>query len=156
MLKNINPLLTPELLAALRAMGHGNTIAIVDANFPASSPPSSTNPLLANPPVIRLAGATATQAADAILSVLPLDDFVARDQAARCMAVVGDPEAEVEIMGEFRALVDRHEGGEGRFALGKVERFAFYEEVKRAFVIVVTDERRLYGNLLLMKGVIKG
>ena len=35
MLKNIDPLLSPELLSALRAMGHGDEIAIVDANYPA-------------------------------------------------------------------------------------------------------------------------
>ena len=35
MLRNINPILSPELLYALRAMGHGDEIALVDANFPA-------------------------------------------------------------------------------------------------------------------------
>jgi L-fucose mutarotase len=34
MLKNINPLLTPELLRAMAAMGHGGKLAVVDANFP--------------------------------------------------------------------------------------------------------------------------
>lgn len=143
MLKGIDPLLTPELLQALRAMGHGNTIAIVDANFPAAS---------TGPPVIRLAGANATDAAHAILSVLPLDDFV--PEAAWCMEVVGEPQTDLPIMGEFRAAIDKHEG-EGNFGLSKLERFRFYEEAARAFVIVSTNETRLYGNLLLKKGVVK-
>ncbi|MBL4828727.1 MAG: hypothetical protein JKY55_02355 [Aliivibrio sp.] len=37
MLKNIDPPLNADLLYALQSMGHGDTIAIVDANFPAHS-----------------------------------------------------------------------------------------------------------------------
>lgn len=142
MLKNIDPLLTPELLQALRAMGHGDTIAIVDANFPAAS---------TGPPVIRLAGANATQAANAILSVLPLDDFV--PDAAWGMEVVGDPAADMPVYADFRSAILKHEGG--RFKLHKLERFKFYEAASKAFVIVATNEGRLYGNLLLKKGVIE-
>lgn len=142
MLKGIDPLLTPELLQALRAMGHGNTIAIVDANFPAAS---------TGPPVIRLAGANATDAAHAILSVLPLDDFV--PEAAWCMEVVGEPETDLPIMGEFHAAIGKHEGD--KFKLDKLERFEFYAEAAKAFVIVSTNETRLYGNLLLKKGVVR-
>lgn len=143
MLKGINPLLTPELLQALRAMGHGDTIAIVDANFPAAS---------TGPPVHRLAGASATDAADAVLSVLPLDDFV--PAAAWCMEVVGDAAAELPVMAEFRAAIRRHEGE--AFALHRLERFEFYAQAAKAFCIVSTSETRLYGNLLLKKGVVKG
>ena len=35
MLKNLDPVLTPDLLQVLRAMGHGDEIVIVDANYPA-------------------------------------------------------------------------------------------------------------------------
>lgn len=142
MLKGIDPLLTPELLHALRAMGHGDTIAIVDANFPAAS---------TGPQVVRLAGASATAAADAILSVLPLDDFV--PESAWCMEVVGDPAADLPIYGEFRAAMSRHEGPGQQLA--KLERFKFYAEAAKAFVIVSTNETRLYGNLLLKKGVVR-
>jgi L-fucose mutarotase len=142
MLKGIDPLLTPELLQALRAMGHGDTIAIVDANFPAAS---------TGPPVIRLAGANATEAARAILSVLPLDDFVPK--AAWCMEVVGDATADLPVMAEFREAVKTFEGD--KFALAKLERFEFYAQASKAFVIVATSETRLYGNLLLKKGVVR-
>ena len=66
-LKGLDPILGPELLSALRCMGHSDEIALVDANFPASS---------LGVPVIRLDGASVTRALDAVLSVLPLDDFV--------------------------------------------------------------------------------
>lgn len=142
MLKNIDPLLTPELLQALRSMGHGDTIAIVDVHFPASS---------TGPPVIRLAGADATQAANAILSVLPLDDFV--PESAWCMEVVGEPKVDLPVMQEFREAIKKHEGD--KFALSKLERFKFYDESRKAFCIVSTSETRLYGNVILKKGVVR-
>jgi L-fucose mutarotase len=142
MLKGLDPLLTPELLSALRAMGHGDEIAIVDANFPAAS---------SGPPVIRLAGVTADAAANAVLSVMPLDDFV--PEAAWCMAVVGDPEAEQPIFDSFRDALARHESVE--FTLNKIERFAFYTRVEACFAVIATGERRLYGNLILKKGVVR-
>ena len=39
--------------------------------------------------------------------------------------------------------------------LGSLERFAFYDRVRRAFAVVATGERRLYGNILLKKGVVR-
>src|SRR5271167_2303926 len=78
MLKNLDPLLTPDLLQVLRAMGHGDEIAIVDANYPAES---------AGPQVVRLDGIEATRALDAVLSVMPLDEFV--PDASWRMEVVG-------------------------------------------------------------------
>lgn len=140
MLKGIPPLLGPQLLGVLRAMGHGDEIAIVDANYPAAS---------AGPTLVRSEGASATDIADAVLSVLPLDSFV--DQAAFCMQVVDAPERREPIMEDFAALIARHEPG---FTLGTIERFAFYARAKMAFAIVQTGERRLYGNLILKKGVV--
>ena len=142
MLKDLNPLLSPELLSALRAMGHGDEIAIVDANYPATS---------SGVPVIRLDAASATQVLDAILSVMPLDDF--EPCAAFRMQVVGDPAGEQPIFQEFRDLLRRHEPS--ACELGSIERFAFYDRVKRSFAVVVTGEHRLYGNVILKKGIIR-
>src|SRR3954464_8633794 len=97
-LKNIDPLLSPELLSTLRAMGHGDELAIVDANYPAVS---------SGVPVIRLDAASTTQTLDAVLSVLPLDEF--EPCAAFHMQVVGDPAGEQPIFQEFRELLKRHE-----------------------------------------------
>ena len=142
MLKGLDPLLSPELLRVLRAMGHGDEIAVVDANYPAAS---------AGPPVVRLAGAGTTEAANAILSVMPLDEFA--PEAVWCMAVVGEPDGEQPIFGEFRATIRRFEGE--AFRLAKLERFAFYARASEAFAIVSTGERRLYGNLIMKKGVVR-
>jgi L-fucose mutarotase len=142
MLKGIDPLLHADLLHALRAMGHGDELAIVDANFPAASMARR---------VIRVDGVSATRALEAVLSVLPLDDFV--DAPCARMEVVGDPAAVPEICEEFQAIVDRSEGR--RVGLAKLERFAFYARAREAFAVVQTGETRLYGNLLLKKGVVR-
>jgi len=141
MLKNIDPVLTPDLLYALRAMGHGDEIAIVDANYPAES---------AGPQIIRLDALSATQALDAVLGVLPLDSFVP-DACVR-MEVVGKPSRDEPIFEEFRALIAKHEGS--GFKLAKLERHKFYDRASECFAIIVTGERRFYGNIILKKGVI--
>jgi L-fucose mutarotase len=141
MLKNIPPILSPDLLHALRAMGHGDEIVIVDANFPAES---------SGPPVIRLDGLLATDVADAILTLMPLDTFV--DEQAFAMEVVDNPKKREQTHKDFDKLVKKHEPG---MKLSLLERFAFYERASQAFVIVQTGERRLYGNILLKKGIIR-
>ncbi len=143
MLKSIDPLLSPDLLAALRAMGHGDTIALVDANFPAAANAQR---------LIRLDGHGVIRVLDAVLSVLPLDDF-APDAAIR-MDVVGDATAERPVFADFRACLARHESQPGQ-ALGALERHAFYAAARAAFAIVATGETQLYGNILLRKGVIR-
>lgn len=141
MLIGISPLLTPELLMILQAMGHGDEIAIVDANYPAKSNARR---------LVRLDGADASQALDAVLSVFPLDSFV--KAPANGMQVVGKPKEIPPAIADFQKVVDRRAG----FAvkIGRIERFAFYERAKTCFAIVATSERRLYGNIILTKGVI--
>lgn len=141
MLKGIHPLLSPDLLHALRAMGHGDEIAIVDANFPAA-----TNARR----LIRLDGVEAPRAVQAILSVLPLDDF--QPDAAFRMAITGDANAIPPVVAEFQSLLDTT-GYERPIA--PLERFEFYERACSAFAIVATGETRLWGNLILKKGALK-
>jgi L-fucose mutarotase len=141
MLKNIPPILGPELLYTLRAMGHGDEIAIVDANYPGDS---------AGPTLIRMDGLTASEVLDAVLTLMPLDTFV--DEQAIGMEVVGDPKKREQTHKDFDKIVKKHEPD---MKLTLVERFAFYDRVEGAYAIVQTGERRLYGNILLKKGIIR-
>ncbi len=141
MLKGIPPLLGPDLLHILRAMGHGDEIAIVDANYPAEN---------AGPMVIRLDGLLATDVLEAILTLMPLDTFV--DEQAIGMEVVGNPKKREQTHKDFDKIVKKHEP---EMQLTLLERFAFYDRVKDAYAIVQTGERRLYGNVLLKKGIIR-
>ena len=141
MLIGIHTALTPDLLRHLRAMGHGDELVIADANFPAEANTARCE---------RLAGVSATEALRAILSVMPLDSYVAAP--ARSMQVVGDAGAVPAIVGEFQRIID--EVADQPAQIEGVERFEFYEQARRAYCIVQTAETRFYGNLILSKGVV--
>ena len=141
MLKGINPILGPDLLRVLAAMGHGDEVVIADANFPAEANARR---------LVRLDGADAARTAEAILSLLPLDEYV--EAPAAVMAAVGEPDAEPAIVADFRRIAETAHGAP--VALARVKRFAFYERARQAFAIVATGERRPYGNLILTKGVL--
>jgi L-fucose mutarotase len=127
-------------------MGHGDEIAIVDANFPAASSATST---VSGTPIL-MASVSAARAIEAVLSVMPLDSFVP-DPALR-MEVVGDPVVVPPVQQEVQQAIDRATGK--RVPLVGIERFAFYDRAAEAFVVLVTGERRHYGCFLLKKGVL--
>lgn len=146
MLKGIDPLLNADVLQALRAMGHGDDVVLCDTNFPADSVARST--VLGR--LLRIENVTAPRAARAVLSVMPLDSFV--DAPALRMEIVGKPDELPEVQREMQAEVDRAEGRS--WPMGSIERFAFYEQAKRAYAVIVTGERRFYGCFIFKKGVI--
>jgi L-fucose mutarotase len=141
MLRGIDPILSPDLLRILRAMGHGDEIVIADANFPAESSARR---------LVRLDGLDAPRVLRAVLSVMPLDSFV--DDPALSMAVVGDPDAVPPVVALFQEMVDAVADHPAR--IRPLERFAFYERARAAFAVVTTGEGRHYGNLILKKGVL--
>jgi len=141
MLIGIDPLLGPDLLHALCAMGHGDEVVIVDANFPAAGMGKR---------VVEARGANSPAMLRAVLSVLPIDTFVV--PAVFTMEVVADPRAVPPPVAEFAAaLSDR---GLGDCEIGRLERTSFYARARGAFLIVRTGELRAYGNVLLVKGVV--
>jgi L-fucose mutarotase len=146
MLKHIDPLLTPELLFVLAAMGHGDEIAVVDANFPADSVARGT----CHGRVVSLGAVSMPQAVKAILSVLPLDEFV--DAPVRRMAGGSETDELAEVQQEVQAVIDDASGR--HWAMGALERFAFYEATRASYAVVLTGERRFFGNVLVKKGVI--
>ena len=146
MLKTINPLLNADILHALAAMGHGDTLVLCDANFPGESVARQTT--LGR--LLRVDGASTPEVADAVLSLMPLDTFV--DDAARCMAVVGSPDERPAVQQEVQAIINAHETES--FPLVPVERFAFYEEAKKAYAVIASGEPRFFGCFILTKGVI--
>lgn len=146
MLKGIDPLLNADVLQALRAMGHGDEVVLCDTNFPADSVARST--VLGR--LLLIENVTAARAARAVLSVMPLDSFV--DAPALRMEIVGKPDELPDVQREMQAEVDRAEGRS--WPMGSIERFAFYEQAKRAYAVIVTGERRFYGCFIFKKGVI--
>jgi L-fucose mutarotase len=140
MLKGIDPLLGPELLAMLRAMGHGDEIVVADANFPAAANART---------LVRVDGANAPRVVQAILSVLPLDAAV--PNAAFNMAMTDAPDETPPVVREFAQVLAK--AGYTR-AIEPIERHAFYARAREAFGIVATGEPRFWGNLILKKGAI--
>ncbi len=141
MLKGIDPLLSPELLHALAAMGHGDQIALVDCHFPAVS--------LAQR-LVRLDGVTLPGAARAVLSLLPIDTLI--DEPVAGVRMDDSPDVVPEVQAEVFDAVRASEGREVGFEL--VERVAFYDRVRKAFVVVITGENRPYGNVIFTKGLV--
>ncbi|MFC7399246.1 RbsD/FucU family protein [Chelatococcus sp. GCM10030263] len=146
MLKGIDPLLTPDLLWILRAMGHGDDLALVDANFPAEAVARET----VSSKIVRLPGLSVAQAARAVLSVLPIDDFV--EDPVRRMEVVGDATVIPTVQREVKAEIDAAAGRP--VTVHGVERFAFYAAAKKSFAVVQAGDARAYGCFLIRKGVI--
>lgn len=139
MLKGISKYMSPELLAVLYRMGHGDEIILADAHFPGDS---------IGPQVVRADGLTVTQLLEAIMPLYELDsyapplammDYVAGDQP--------DPTVERDYMQAIRKNVPDAKAPE------RIERHAFYERARGAFAIVMSGEVRKYGNLILKKGV---
>ncbi len=140
MLIGIDPLLGPDCLALLRAMGHGDEVVLADANFPAT-----TN----GRRVVRLDGVDVVRALDAVLSVLPVDDFEPDPLVG--MRPVDEGAPAPPVIDDMQHVVARRTGGR---SIVLIERFLFYERARAAFGVIATGERRFYGNLIVRKGVI--
>ena len=138
MLLGLDPVLSPDLLHALAVMGHGDRIALVDANYPATR----------GRRVIYLSGLDTPRVLRAVLSVLPIDTFIPDPCAV--MQVVGEPAARPPVVAEMNAVLAKH----GVKPAASLERHAFYAAAESAYAIVQTGERRFYGNILLTKGVV--
>jgi L-fucose mutarotase len=134
MLVGINPLLRGQLLAHLDEMGHGDKLVIADANFPAHRLGSQ---------VVNLSGVGVGDAISAIVTVFPLD----RDEP---LLVMVGPDGDLPIHVE---LVEAT-GCAAPIYLKKLSREFFYDHAQRAALVVLTGERRPYGNIILSKGVV--
>ena len=144
MLKGISPLVSPDLLSALSRMGHGDELVLGDAHFPAETYGK------ANGAVLRADGISAAALMDAILPLFELDSYGTDAPMITMEAVPGDT-LDPDVEASYRAAADK--AGYAWAKMGRLERFAFYERAKKAFLIVQTGETRKYGNIILRKGV---
>ncbi len=146
MLKGINPLLNADVLRALRAMGHGDDLIIVDTNFPSDSVARQTR----TGKLLRIDNTTAAEVVGAVLSVMPLDSFV--DDSACRMEIVGSPDEVPPVQREVQEVIDAAEGKP--WPMVSIERYAFYQRSKQAYCVIQTGERRFYGCFAFRKGVV--
>ncbi|NDV62836.1 L-fucose mutarotase [Puniceicoccales bacterium CK1056] len=140
MLKGISPLISPELLAVMARMGHGDELILADAHFPGET---------FNKQVIRADGLRIPDLLEAILPLFELDAYV--DHPLVMMAAVDgdqlDPAVEAAYLEKIQLTNPKVP------AIQRVDRFDFYDRAKSAFAVVMTGETAKYGNILLKKGV---
>jgi len=140
MLVGISPLLSPELLATLYRMGHGDEIVLADAHFPGHSVNNNT---------LRADGLGVADLLEAILPLFVLDQYV--DSPVFTMDAVPGDTLDPAVEASYRAAIDKSWPDTPKIA--RVERFSFYEQAKQAFAVVMTGETAKYGNIILKKGV---
>ena len=140
MVIGISPLLSPELLATLCRMGHGDEIVLADAHFPGES---------VNANVVRADGLRVPELLDAILPLFALDAYI--DSPVFMMDAAPGDTLDPAVETSYRTMIDKHWPETPPIA--RVERFAFYEQARNAFVVVMTGETAKYGNIILKKGV---
>jgi L-fucose mutarotase len=141
MLKLIHPAISPDLMAIMMQMGHGDEIVLADANFPADANAQR---------IVRADGIDLETLLPAILKFFPIDTFV--PEQAMVMQPVDERAPEPTIWATFRKDLKAAEGRE--VALTKIERFEFYDRTRQAYAIVATGSRAFYSNIILKKGVV--
>ena len=139
MLKNISPLISPQLLKTLAEMGHGDEIIFSDAHFPAHS---------MGPKVI---GADGLRVSDLLAAIIPLFELDSYAPPLIMMAAVEGDTLDASV--EQRYLQALSSPDRRDLSVTRIDRFAFYERAQKAFAIVITGETAKYGNILLKKGV---
>jgi L-fucose mutarotase len=140
MLKGISPLLSPDLLAMLSRMGHGDEIVIADAHFPGHS---------VHPQTLRADGVEIASLLDGILPLLELDAYV--DAPVMMMDVVPGDTVDPSVEQRYQTVIDRW--APETPPLQKLERFAFYERARQVYGVLITGDTAKYANIILKKGV---
>ena len=141
MLKGISPVVSPDLLKLLCEMGHGDEIVLADSNFPGVGIAKR---------LVRADGLSITTILEGILPLFVLDSYA--DPLIMMQVVAGD-RLDPAVEADYMQAVRRHQPEAA--APVRIERTAFYERARQAFAVVMTGELRIYGNLILKKGVIK-
>ena len=141
MLKGIDPVLSGELLKILDEMGHGDQLLLVDRNYPAAA---------SGKPLVRLGDVSVLRAAEAILSVFPLDSFI--EHPLERMEVNDDESIVTENQAALLELA--RAGHDKPLEYGVIRRLDFYERARQAFAVVHTLESQPYGCFILQKGVV--
>jgi L-fucose mutarotase len=127
-------------------MGHGDYIVIADANFPSDSIAAHCK---GSQVPIRIRGTTAALAGD-MLTLFPKDRYT--QYPVQVMQRVPTDEQRNLQVPAYAAIAEATDTPLSD--LGFVERFKFYDIARGAFAIVQTDDRAMYANIILYKGVI--
>ena len=140
MLIGISPLISPDLLALLHRMGHGDEIVLADAHFPGETYGKR---------VLRADGLRIPDLLDAILPLFILDSYV--ESPLIMMSAVSGDQLDPEVEASYRQAMDKH--WPSTPPIQRIDRFEFYERARQTYAILMTGETVKYGNIILKKGV---
>ncbi len=146
MLNGISKVLTGDMLKALCDMGHGDSLVLADANFPAETYAKR---------LIRCSGCDASELLEAILPLFPLDVDYTEKPACVMELTASDRARKMPRPATWDSYESILQNEYPDQKLGMIERYAFYEKTREAYLVIQTGEERQYGNLLLVKGVVK-
>ena len=146
MLKNIPPILSPELLKVLCEMGHGDRICIGDGNFPGASMAKANDEIANECVFVRADGHGVNEL------VIPLDRYVEHPvmlmEVSEC-----DKGMDIPVWEDYKKTVAKYDE-RGAEAFGSYERFEFYRQARKCYCILQSGETQVYANVILQKGVI--
>jgi len=140
MLIGISPLISPDLLAVLYRMGHGDEIVLADAHFPGES---------FGKRVLRADGLKIPDLLDAILPLIALDTYV--ESPLIMMSAASGDQLDPAVGVSYRQAIDKY--WPNTPPVQYVDRLEFYDRAKHAFVVLMTGDTAKYGNIILKKGV---
>ena len=140
MLIGISPLISPDLLAVLHRMGHGDEIVLADAHFPGETYGKR---------VLRADGLRISDLLDAILPLFVLDTYV--ESPLIMMDAVSGDQLDPAVEASYRRAIDKH--WPDTPPIQRIDRFDFYDRAQQAFAVLTTGETAKYGNIILKKGV---
>lgn len=144
MLKKIPSILPPQLIKIMMEMGHGDEIVLADGNFPCHE---------FGKKVIRMDGHNIPEILEAVLKFFPLDPYVKCPVAL--MEVPAGANVETPIWDEYAKIIKASEEAKGLDnGFENVEKLAYLERTRKAFVIIATSEPALFANIILKKGVV--
>ena len=139
MLAKVPSLITPALYQMIYNAGHGSTIVIVDAFFPAHSQ---------SLPVVEVPNVDIATILDVLLPYCPPDHV--GGAPFYMMAVDGTAKPSPEIMARYQAAIDRHWSG---CEIAPMPRFDFYTHTKNSFGIIKTTDETAWANISMRIGV---
>ncbi|MDD3206243.1 MAG: RbsD/FucU domain-containing protein [Lachnospiraceae bacterium] len=147
MLKNIPTCMSPDLLKALCAVGHGAKIMICDGNCGINTLGNE------NSYRVRVDGVSGPEILKAILQLIPLDDYI--DNSVRiCNTENGI--AAPGVWAKYEEIVKNSE----EFAklpngIQYQDSDEFWSVADELDLVIGTGEEDIYGNIYLQKGVIR-
>ena len=140
MLIGISHFISPDLLELLCSMGHGDELVLADSNFPGASIARR---------LVRADGISITDLLSGIAPLFPFDQYA---HPLFMMEVVPGDTLDLAVEADYMKVIRQHHPKIA--SPQRIERNAFYERARNAFGVLMSGETRIYGNLIIKKGVI--